>query len=156
MHNRQIRSKMNVRLPKTVKELYTLVDKCAWVEEGRKLPGEEDGNDVNSEDDDAATSQKKKNKKRKDKAVLTVEGSGMPSTSKKAKAEAPGKEVATCTDCREAAAAEKAGKSDGSYCKIHRTKGHDLQECHQVQSSSRSRGLSMTREIRKSIIMVLV
>ena len=28
---------MNVRLPKTVKELYTLVDKCAWMEEGKKL-----------------------------------------------------------------------------------------------------------------------
>ena len=65
--------------------------------------------------------------------MLTVEGSGTPSTGKKAKAEAPGKEVATCTDCREAAAAEKAGKGDGSCCKIHRTKGHDLQECHQVE-----------------------
>ena len=29
---------MNVWLPKTVKELYTLVDKCARMEEGRKLP----------------------------------------------------------------------------------------------------------------------
>jgi hypothetical protein len=43
MHNRMIRSKMNVRLPKTVNELYTLVDKCAEVEEGRRLLGEEDG-----------------------------------------------------------------------------------------------------------------
>ena len=42
VRNRRIRSKMNVRLPKTVKELYTLVDKCARMEEGRKLPGEED------------------------------------------------------------------------------------------------------------------
>jgi len=124
---------MNVRLPKTVKELYTLVDKCASVEEGRKLPGEEGGIDIDSEDDDEATSQKKKNKKRKDKAVLTVEGSGMPSTGKKAKAEVPDREVASCTDCREAAATEKVGKGDGPYCKIHRTKGHDLQECHQVE-----------------------
>ena len=46
--NRRIRSKMNFRLPKTVKELYTLVDKCARVEEGRKLLGEEDGVDVDS------------------------------------------------------------------------------------------------------------
>ena len=38
-----------------------------------------------------------------------------------------------CADCREAAAAEKAGKGDGSYCKIHRTKGDDLQECYQVE-----------------------
>ena len=102
------------------------------------LPGEEDGVDVDSKDDDEATGQKKKNnkkrnKKHKDKAVLTVEGSGMPSTGKKAKAEALGKELAACTDCREAAAAEKAGKCDGPYCKIHRTKGHDIQECHQVE-----------------------
>ena len=41
--NRRICSKMNVRLPKTVNELYTLADKCARTEEGRRLPGEEDG-----------------------------------------------------------------------------------------------------------------
>ena len=56
-----------------------------------------------------------------------------PSTGKKAKAEAPDKEVSACTDCQEAAAAEKAGKADGPYCKISQTKGHDLQECHQVE-----------------------
>ena len=119
-------------------ELYTLVDKCAQVEEGRRLPEEEDGINNDSDDDDEANSQKKKknrkhNKRCKDKAVMTVEGSGMPSTGKKAKAEPPGKEVATCTDFREAAAAEKARKGDGPYCKIHRTKGHDLQECHQLE-----------------------
>ena len=64
---------------------------------------------------------------------MTVEGSGTPSTGKKANAEAPGKEAATCTDCREASAAEKSGNGDGPYCKIHWTKGHDLQECHQVE-----------------------
>ena len=106
---------------------------------GRWLSGEEDGVDIDSQDDDEATSQKKKNnnKKRnkrcKDKAVMTVEGSGAPSTDKKAKTEVPGKEVAVCTDCGEAAAAEKAGKGDGPYCKIHRTKGRDLRECHQVE-----------------------
>ena len=56
VRNQWIRSKMNVRLPKTVKELYTLVDKCAWVEEGRKLPGEEDCIDIDSEDDDESIS----------------------------------------------------------------------------------------------------
>ena len=45
--------------------------------------------------------------------MMTVEGSGTPSTNKKAKAEAPGKEVAACTACREAATAEKAGKGEG-------------------------------------------
>ena len=97
VRNRRIHSKMNVWLPKTVKELYTLVDKCAQMEEGRKLPGEEDCIDIDSEDDDEATSQKKenkkRNKKRKDKAVMTVGGSGMPSTGKKAKAEAPARKL---------------------------------------------------------------
>ena len=129
VRNRQIRSKMNVRLPRTVKELYTLVDKCAHMEEGRKLPGEEDCIDVDSKDDDESTSQnkaKKRSKKRRDKAMLTVEGSGTPSTGKIAKTEAPGKEVATCVDFLEDATTEKVGKGDGPYWKIHRTKGHDL------------------------------
>jgi hypothetical protein len=64
---------------------------------------------------------------------MTVKGSSAPSTSKKAKSKVPGKEAAACTDCWEAAAAEKAGTGDGPYCKIHRTKGHYLQECHQVE-----------------------
>ena len=59
---------------------------------------------------------------------MTVEGLGRPSTGKKAKVEGPGKEVAACAAYREAAAAEKVGKGDGPYYKIHRTKGHDLQE----------------------------
>lgn len=62
---------------------------------------------------------------------MTIEGSCIPNTGKKAKTEVPGKEVAACTNCREAAAAEKAEKGDGPYYKIHRTKGHDLQQCHQ-------------------------
>nr|XP_040258351.1 vegetative cell wall protein gp1-like [Aegilops tauschii subsp. strangulata] len=64
---------------------------------------------------------------------MTVEGSGTPSTGKKAKAEAPGKEVAACTACRDAAAVEKAGKGDGPYYKIHRTRGHNLHEYYQVE-----------------------
>ena len=63
----------------------------------------------------------------------TMERSGTPSTGKKDKAKAPSKEAAACTDCRETAAAEKAGKGDGPYSKIHWTKGHILQECHQVE-----------------------
>ena len=43
MRNHRIRSKMNVLLLKTVSEFYTLVDKCARIEEGRHLPSEEDG-----------------------------------------------------------------------------------------------------------------
>jgi hypothetical protein len=37
VHNRNMREKMNVKLPKNVSELYTLVDKCARAEEGRRL-----------------------------------------------------------------------------------------------------------------------
>nr|XP_040254014.1 serine/arginine repetitive matrix protein 1-like [Aegilops tauschii subsp. strangulata] len=127
---------MNVRLPKTVKKLYTLVEKFAQMEEGRKLPREKDCINVDSEDEDESASQKKgkkRNKKPRDKAVVTVEGSGMPTTGKKAKVEAPGKEAAACAACREAAVAEQVGKGDGPYYKIHRTKGHDLQECYQVE-----------------------
>ena len=86
VRNRRIHSKMNMRLPKTVNELYTLVDKCALMEEGRRLPGEEDCTNVDSEDDDESTNQKKskkRSKKRRDKAVMTIEGSGTPSTGKK-------------------------------------------------------------------------
>ena len=91
---------------------------------------------IASEDEDESTSQrkgKKRNKKPRDKAVMTVEGSGTPSTGKKAKAEALGKEASTCAACREAAAVEKVGKGDGPYCKIGRTKGRDFQECYQVE-----------------------
>ena len=35
VHNRRIWAKMNVKLPKTVNELYTLADKFARAEEGR-------------------------------------------------------------------------------------------------------------------------
>jgi hypothetical protein len=68
-----------------------------------------------------------------DKSVLAVENSGSLGSGKKANTEVPGKEAAACADCRETAVAGKAGKSDGPYCKIHRTKGHNLQECHQVE-----------------------
>ena len=106
------------------------------MEEGRKLSGDEDSINVDSEDEDESTSQKKgkkRNKKPRYKALMMVEGSGTRSTSKKAKVEVPGKEAATCTACSEAATTEKVGKGDGPYCKIHRTKGHDLQECYQVE-----------------------
>ena len=64
---------------------------------------------------------------------MTVEGAGNSEPTKKVKTKSPGKEAAVCAACQEAAANERAGKSDGPYCKIHRTKGHDLQECRQVE-----------------------
>nr|XP_020172579.1 uncharacterized protein LOC109758143 [Aegilops tauschii subsp. strangulata] len=128
---------MNVQFPKTVNELYTLADKCACAEEGRRLPREEVGVEVDSEDDDDTATpgkrNRRRNKKHKGKAVMAVESSSDLSADKKAKTEAPGKEAATCAHCRVAATAEKTGKSDEPYCKIHRTKGHDLRDCKQVE-----------------------
>jgi hypothetical protein len=131
-----MREKMNVKLPKTVNELYMLADKCTQGEEGRRLPGEDAGTKVDSEDDDAASPKKKgrkRNRKRKGKTVMAVEGFGNSNAAKKAKTEGSGKEAVPCADCQEAAVGEKTSKSDGPYCKIHRTKGHDLQECRQVE-----------------------
>ena len=67
---------------------------------GRKFPGKENCTNVDSEEEDESTSRRKgtkHSKKPRDKAVMTVEVSGTPSTDKKAKAEAPGKEGAACT-----------------------------------------------------------
>jgi hypothetical protein len=64
---------------------------------------------------------------------MSVESPGGANAAKKSKVESPGKEVAGCADCREAAAGDKGGKTGGPYCKIHHTKGHDLQECRQVE-----------------------
>ena len=65
--------------------------------------------------------------------MLAVEGSDSTGTAKKAKADDPGKEIAGCAACWALAAADKPGGSDKQYCKIHRTKGHDLQNCRQVE-----------------------
>jgi hypothetical protein len=102
VRNRKMQEKMNVRLPKTNNELYTLADKCARAEEGRRLPGEDAGAEVDSEDDDAATPKKKgrkRNRKRKGKTVMAVEGSGDAAAAKKAKTENFGKEAAVCAAC---------------------------------------------------------
>ena len=42
-------------------------------------------------------------------------------------------ETYQCAACRALAAAEKPGNSDKQYCKIHHTKGHDLQNYRQVE-----------------------
>ena len=65
--------------------------------------------------------------------MLAVEGSDDTGATKKAKASDPGKEIAGCVACQALAAADKPGSSHKQYCKIHRTKGHDLQNCRQVQ-----------------------
>jgi hypothetical protein len=119
---------MNIMKVRTINELYALADKCAHAEEGRRLPGEDAGADVDSEDDDAddASTLQKKSRKRKGKTVMAVESPGDANTAKKSKAKSPSREVDGCADCREAATGDKSGKTGGPYCKIHRTKGHDL------------------------------
>ena len=120
---------------KDVAELYVLADRCARPEEGRKYPGEDADAETDSTDDTATLAKKARccNRKRKGKAVLAVVGSDNTGTAKKAKADDPGKEIAGCAACRAMAAADKPGGSDKQYCKIHRTKGHDLQNCRQVE-----------------------
>ena len=63
---------------------------------------------------------------------MVVESFGDLIAGKKAKTEAPGKEVSTCINCRAAAATEETGQSNKPYFKVHRTKGQDLQDCKQV------------------------
>ena len=117
---------------KDVAELYVLVDRCARAEEGRKYPGVESDS---SYEDIAAPAKKgrRRNRKRKGKTVLAVEGSDDAGSAKKTKADDSAKKIAGCVACRALAAAEKPGNSDKQYCKIHRTKGHDLQNCRQVE-----------------------
>ena len=120
---------------KDVAELYVLADRCARAEEGRNYLGEDVGAETVSTDDTATPAKKGRryNRKRKGKTMLAVEGSDDTGTTKKPRATDPGKEVAGCVACRALEAADKPGGSDKQYCKIHRTKGHDLQNCQQVE-----------------------
>ena len=131
-----MREELAMNKVKDVAELYVLADRCARAKEGRKYPGEDAGAETDSTDEDTATPTKKgrrHNRKRKGKTVLAVEGSEDTSTAKKGKADDPGKEIVGCAACRALAAADKPGGSDKQYCKIHHTKGHDLQNCRQVE-----------------------
>src|SRR4051812_14841926 len=136
MRNCKMREELAMTKVKDVAELYVLADRCARAKEGRKYPGEDASAETDSTDEDTAAPTKKgrrRNRKRKGKAVLAVEGSDSTGAAKKAKADDPGKEIAGCAACRASAAADKPGGSDKQYCKIHRTKGHDLQNCRQVE-----------------------
>ena len=136
VRNRKMREELAMNKVKDVAELYVLADRCARAEEGRKYPDEEAGVETDSTDGDTAAPAKKgrrRNKKRKGKAVLAVEGSDDTGATKKTKASDPDKEGAGCVVCRALAVADKPGSSDKQYCKIHRTKGHDLQNCRQVE-----------------------
>ena len=136
VRNCKMREELAMNKVKDMDELYVLADRCARAEEGRKYPGEDAGAETDSTDEDAATPTKKgrrRNKKRKGKPVLAVQGSDDTGAAKKVMADAPGKEIAGCAACRALAAADKPEGSDKQYCKIHRTKGHDLQNCLQVE-----------------------
>ena len=108
-----------------VSELYALADKCARAEEGRKLPGENTGTGGSDSEETvpARKNQQRNNRKKRGKEVLVVEQSG-----KKPKVGSSGKEAAA-----EVAVADKQDDTNKQYCKIHRTKGHDLQSCKKVE-----------------------
>ena len=136
VRNRKMREELAMNKVNYVAKLYVLADRYARAKEGRKYPGEDAGAETDSTDEDAATPTKKGrrgNRKRKGKAVLAVEGSDDTGAAKKVKADAPGKEIAGCAACRALAATDKPGTSGKQYCKIHRTKGHDLQNCRQIE-----------------------
>ena len=135
VRNRKMREELAMNKVKDVAEIYVLADRCARAEEGRKYPGEDAGAETDSMDDTTAPTKKGRchNRKRKGKTVLAVKGSDSTGAAKKAKADDPGKEIFGCAACRALAAADKPGGSNKQYCKIHRTKGHDLQNCRQVE-----------------------
>ena len=130
VRSRKMCEELAMNTVKDVAELYVLANRCARAEEGRKYPSEDAGVETDSSNEDTAALAKKgwrHNRKHKDKTVLAVEGSGDTGTTKKAKADDPDKEIAGCAASRAFVAANKPGGSDKQYCKIHRTKGHDLQ-----------------------------
>ena len=107
---------MHIRLPKTVNELYTMVDNCACPEEGRRLPREEASIEVDSHDDDTTTPKKKgrrRQRKRKGKSVMAIEGSDNSSPAKKTKAESTSKEAVACADCQVVAVGKKLASLTG-------------------------------------------
>ncbi|SPT20406.1 unnamed protein product [Triticum aestivum] len=135
VHNRRMREEMAMHKVKDVSELYALADKCARAEEGRKLPGETIGAGGSDSDDStpAKKNRRQNNKKRQGKEVLAGEQSGDGGGAKAAKNGSSGKEVAACSNCQAVAAADKQDCTNKQYCKIHRTKGHDLQSCKKVE-----------------------
>src|SRR3954465_15479857 len=133
--NRRMREEMAMCKIKEVSELYALADKYARAQEGRKLPGESVGEgESDSEGTAPARKGRRRNgKKKKNQEVLVVEKSGSEGAAKKAQAGGSGKEVAGCANCQAVAVADKRDGTNKKYCKIHRTKGHDLQSCKQVE-----------------------
>src|SRR4051812_18344186 len=130
-----MREEMAMCKIKDVSKLYALADKCARAEEGKKLPGENTGAGESDSEDTAPArkGRRRNNKKKKNQEVVVVEQSGDEGATKKAQAGGYGKEVAGCTNCQAVAVVDKRDGTNKQYCKIHRTKGHDLQSCKQVE-----------------------
>ncbi|SPT20207.1 unnamed protein product [Triticum aestivum] len=135
VRNRRMREELAMPKVKDVSELYALADKCARAEEGRRLPGETVGAEGSDNDDSAPTkkSRRRNNKKRQGKEVLAAEQSSDGGGAKAAKSGGSGKGVAACSNWKAVAAADKQDGTNRQYCKIHRTKGHDLQSCKKVE-----------------------
>src|SRR4051812_29046548 len=135
VRNRRMREEMAMCKIKDVSELYALADKCAHAEEWRKLPGENTGAGESDSEDTAPArkNRRRSNRKKKSQEVLVVEQSGDEGAAKKAQAGSSGKEVVGCTNCQAVAVADRRDGTNKQYCKIHRTKGHDLQSCKQVE-----------------------
>lgn len=130
VRNRRMREEMAMCKIRDVSELYALADKCARAEEGRKLPGENtEAGGSNSEDAaPAKQNRRRNNRKKKGKDVLVIEQPG-----KKAKAGSSGEEIPAGTNYQAVAVADKQDSTNKQYCKIHGTKGHDLQSCKKVE-----------------------
>ena len=151
VHNRKMHEELVMNKVRDVAELYVLADRCARTEEGRKYPSEDAGAETDSTNDTATLAKKgrHRNRKRRGKTVLAVDGSDDTSATKKPKVSDPGKEFAGCAACRALAAADKPGGFDKQYCKIHRTKGHDLQNYRQLEQLAEKQKPSMSGGTRR-------
>lgn len=155
--NRRMREEMNITKVRTINELYALADKCACAEEGRQLPGEDAGAEVDSEDDDASTQKKKGrkcNRKCKGKAVMAVEGSRI--TGKKAKTEGADKETIVCTCSLEATADEKAKEPMVHTARFTTTKAMISRSAGKRSSLPKSRNRNMRSVTRRWAKTMLV
>src|SRR4051812_22288261 len=123
VRNRRMREEMAMCKVKDVSELYALADKCARAERG--------GNSPERILEQEKERPRRNNRKKKNREVLVVELSGDEGAAKKDQAGGSGKEVDGCTNCQAVAVADKRDGTNKQYCKIHRTKGHDLQSCKQ-------------------------
>ncbi|KAI4973102.1 hypothetical protein ZWY2020_028810 [Hordeum vulgare] len=136
MRNMRIREETSVKKVHNITEIYDAAGKCARAEEGRRLSREYDGMEVDSVNKDGSTSKTKGRKyyhKDNGKVVMPVEGSDNSNAETEAEKEGSNKEAIACSCNDETAGCKKTINTNEPYCKIHRTKGHDLQECQYLE-----------------------